>query len=331
MKRLLPASILILFFLAACAPSVPSTLSADVILTSVAQTLTAYPTQTPAVVTPIPSEGVPTTSLPTDTLPAPTATTAPPPPPVYVYIYPTPVVYPTPIIYPTPIALWSPAYADQFIYYYYQKINARDYTTTWSLLTNAFKAAVNPDGYSGYVAYWNSVSRVDINSVTVTSLASPFATVVVNMVYNYVAGYAVNSTQTFHLYYDTWRATWMFDSAAGTVPTSVPTAIPPVAYPADFIYYYFNNINARNYPLTWSLLDAYFISRNNPDGYTGYVNYWNSVSNVTVTYVTVNSYTSSYASVSVGLVFTYVSSLVTSANVTYQLIYNTSLGSWQFH
>ncbi len=330
MKRLLPALILLSFFLAACSLSVPATLSADVILTSVAQTLTAYPTQTPAVVTSTFAESTPTPDLPTDT-PAPTATTAPPPPPVYVIIYPTPVVYPPPVIYPTPIVAWSPAYADQFIYYYYQRINARDYMTAWSLLTEAFKAAVNPDGYSGYIAYWNNIQRVDINSVTVTSLTGASATVVVNMVYNYVTGYAVSNTQTFHLYYDTWRATWMFDSAAGTLPTPVPTAIPPVSYPADFIYYYFNNLNLRNYALTWSLLDANFIARNNPDGYTGYVNYWNTVSNVNVTYVTVNSYTSSYASVTVGLVFTYVNSLVTSASATYQLVYNTGLGNWQFH
>lgn len=331
MKRLLPALILLSFFLAACSLSVPATLSADVILTSVAQTLTAFPTQTPAVVTPTFSEELSPTEMPTFTPPAPTATPLPPPAPVYVYVYPTPIVYPTPAIYPPPITLWSPAYADQFIYYYYQKINARDYATTWSLLTDAFKAAVNPDGYSGYVAYWNNIQRVDINSVTVTSLVGNSATVVVDMVYNYVTGYANTSHQTFHLYYDTWRATWMFDSAAGTLPTPVPTAIPPVSYPADFIYYYFNNLNLRNYALTWSLLDADFIARNNADGYTGYVNYWNTVSNVNVTYVTVNFYTSTTASVTVGLVFTYTNSVVTSTSATYQLIYNYSLGSWQFH
>jgi hypothetical protein len=345
MKRLLPALTLLLIFLGACSPSVVSTPAVDVIRTSVAQTLTALPSQIPAVILATPAGNTPTTSLPTITTQAPIPTTIVPAAPTMVIIPPTPIRYPTAIIYPTPLPLWSPTYVDQFIYYYFQRINARDYSTSWSLLTDSFKAAVNSEvsgGYSGYTAYWNTVQRVDILNVIVTSWNVNYATVAVNMVYNYLDGHVNSSNQTFHLFYDTWRGSWMFDAAASApptaippvIPTSIPTAIPVLSYPADFIYYYFNNINLRNYTLTWSLLSPSFIANNNPPaegGYTGYVNYWNSVSRVDVTYITVNSNSGGYAEVAVGLVYNYGTGLVTTGNPHYHLVYNLGLGNWQFY
>lgn len=347
MKRLPLALFPLLLFLGACTLFAPSTPSSDVIQTSVAQILTAYPTQTPAIIYMASTESAPPDGLPDDlptaTTPAPTSTpAAPPPPQTIVIVYPTPVVSSPPIVYPTAIPSWSPAYVDQFVQYYYQRINARDYTTSWSLLTNAFKAVVNPDGYAGYVAYWNTVARVDVQYVTINSWSGNYATVVVSLVYNYVNGYAASSTQTFLLFYDAYRVTWMFDTATPPLPTPVPTAWPtavPTAvaipyYPADFIYYYFNNINSRNYPLTWSLLTASFIANNNPPasgGYTGYVNFWNSVSLVQITGVSVNSLSGSYATVTVAMTFYYSSGLVTTATPTYYLVYNYGLGSWQFY
>ena len=297
------------------------------ILTSVAATVAAIPSQTPQIVyvTPQPTP----TSQPTNT-PSPTATatkTAIPPTPVIIYICPTPVYYPPPV-YPTPIPAWNPSYADQFIYYYYQRINNREYITAWSLLTEAFKLAVNPDGYSGFVNYWNTVARVDIRSVSLTSFTGYTATVLVDMVYTYFNGTVASSLQPFRLYYDSYRATWMFDS------NTVPTPAPVYYTPDQFIYHYFYNINLRNYPYTWSLLSPSFIAKNNPPsdgGYWGYVDFWNSVSRVDVTYASVVSNSGLYADVSVGLKFTYDSGLVTNAYATYHLLWNYSLANWQFY
>ncbi len=332
MKRLLPALILLPLLLSACFPQVAPTPSADVLATSVAQTLTALPSQTEIVrlVTPIVS--TPTAGLPTITSPAlvPTNTQAPVPTRV--------IIPPTAVPYVPPVPAWSPTYADQFIHYYYQRINARDYTTTWSLLTDGFKAAVNSEvsgGYAGYVNFWNTVQRVDIYNATVASWTGSYATVVVSMVYNYMNGYVNSSNQTFHLFYNSGRGTWMFDSAAASpLPTAIPTPVSVPSYPADFIYYYFNNINSRNYTLTWSLLSPSFIANNNPPaegGYTGYVDYWNSVSRVDVTYIIVNSNSGGYAEVVVGLVYNYVSSLVTTGNPHFHLVYNSGIANWQFY
>lgn len=338
MKRALSFLVLLILMLCACRPSTSATPSADVVQFSVARTLTAYPTQTPMIVTATLDPNAQMSIQPTATLPPPTNTssptnTPPPPSPVIIYIYPTVVV-------PAAIPTCSPIYADQFICYYYQRINARDYTTTWSLLTDAFKAVVNPEssgGYTGYVNFWNTVQRVDIFSVNITSLAGNFATVTVGMVYNYMNGTAVSTFQPFQLFYDGWRSTWMFDTATTILPTAtqiVPTATYFPSTPSQFIYYYFNNINLRNYGITWSLLSDSFIAHNNPPetgGYTGYVNFWNSVSLVEISYTTVNSISSSYADVTVGMTLHYTSGLVTNSNVLYHLIYNYTIGSWQFY
>jgi hypothetical protein len=343
MKRLLPVLILFLLLLSACSPSTPAvpTQSMDVILAAVAQTLTAYPSQTPVVILATAPASTPTSLAPTASPPAPTATLMPTVVPTSVLLYPTAVIYPPPVIHPPTVPTWSPAYLDQFIQFYFQRINARDYPTTWSLLTAAFKAAVNSEtsgGYGGYSAFWNTVLRVDVLNVTITSWSGNDASVLVNMIYNYYDGRVISSNQAFHLFYDSWRGVWMFDSAAAPAPTSIPTAIPTgmslPSYPADFIYYYFHNINARNYGLTWSLLSASFIANNNPPsegGYAGYAGFWDSVSRVDISYITVTYNSGGYADVSVGLVYNYNTGLVTTANPVYHLLYNYSLGNWQFY
>lgn len=334
MKRILIALIPLLLLLGACAPSTPlpetpTSPSAGEILTSVAETMAALPSQTPAVIyvtVEAPCITPTLTSTPTFTpSPSGTSTYTPiPPTPVIIYVYPTAPVY------PTAVPAWSPWYADQFIYYYYQRINFREYTTAWSLLTEAFKAAVNPDGYAGFVNYWNTVARVDIRSVSVTSLAGTSANVLVDLVYTYFNGAVISSLQPFRLYYDAYRSTWMFDSLTVSVPTPAPVYLTP----DQFIYYYFQQINLRNYPLTWSLLSASFIANNNPPssgGYAGYVDYWNSVYRVDITSASVLSNNGLYADVSVGMKFTYNSGLVTTAYPTYHLLWNYSLGNWQFY
>ena len=103
----------------------------------------------------------------------------------------------------------------QFIVYYYSQINLSNYPLTWSLLDTNFQNNVNgPDtgGYAGYVAYWNTVNSVSVQSVTVLSQTSYYATVRVYAIYYYNNGTTVGSTDSFNLVYDYSRATWLFDS-----------------------------------------------------------------------------------------------------------------------
>lgn len=261
----------------------------------------------------------------TGSTPIPTGTT------VSLTSSPSPIPSPTATFTFTPTALptvtgWSTQVPDQFIHYYYDHINLRDYQLTWSLLSDQFKANVNgpaTGGYQGYVNYWNTVQQVNIFGVTISSQVGGTAVVLVNMQYVYLNGKVGSVLQPFNLIYDSTRGTWLFDS---------PT---PPAYqtPGQFIYYYFNQINSRNYPLTWSLLTSAFIARNNgPDtgGYDGYVKFWNSVARVDVKGVTVSSQTSTHATVVTSLVFNYTNGVIAPATITYTLLYDSWRGTWMF-
>jgi hypothetical protein len=314
MKRILPLVVILVLLLSACQPKTPAE-TPNLVQTAVVLTLTAQPTAIPPTQTPL--LPTPTLSLatPTAVTPTATATTAVAPPPAVVPAAP----------------VWYPNYADQFIRYYYQNINARNYNLTWSLLTDAFKYAVNgpaQGGYQGYVDFWNTVSRVDISSVVITGQSSGTATVTVGMTYNYFNGNVVSVNQPFNLLFDASRNTWMFHSPSVVVPTPVPGT------PAAFIYYYFSRINVRDYTTTWALLHYTFQDKYNPPssgGYTGYVDFWNSVSRVDILGVTLNSQSSVFADVTVSMVFNYVSGTVVPSNQFFHLIYNSDASTWMFY
>jgi hypothetical protein len=116
-------------------------------------------------------------------------------------------------------------------------------------------------------------------------------------------------------------------------PVGVPTtpAPPPVAIPSDpsdFIRFYFDNINNRNYELTWSLLSDQYKAKVNSGGQTPYVDFWNSVlnskgkvniSSVEYTYITGN--TSAVVSIA---------SNIQAKPLNYYLIRDNTKNTWLF-
>ncbi len=318
----------VFLLITACNLIPPGTPGTSQLETSVFQTLTAMPTlppptNVPAVVTPtsvvvlatptvqiLPPTGVP----PTDTPPA------------------SPQPYATPIIqYPNPVPAYSPLYADQFIYYYFNNINQRNYQVTWSLLTDSFKFANNTageGGFLGYANFWDSVLRVDIFGVTITSHTGNFAVVSVNMRYNYRDGNVVSNLQTYNLVYDAGRGTWLFNSFT-PIPTSVPP-LPGTQTPQQFMNYYFSTINAGNYSLAWTFLTDGFKAVANHGSFTDYATFWGSVARVDIASLNLVSQTGSDAIVDITLVFNYNGGLVTSETVRYHLIYDAGRGTWLF-
>ena len=115
-------------------------------------------------------------------------------------------------------------------------------------------------------------------------------------------------------------------------PTAVPVYSP--SYPDQFIYYYFSNINQRNYPLTWSLLtDSFKYANNSADqmGYLGYANFWDSVQHVNILGVTITSQSGNYAAVNVNIRYTYKTGSVVSNLQPFNLLYDPSRGTWLFN
>ena len=321
---------IILLLLPACSLIAPATPSTGQLETSVFQTLTAMPshvpaTKTPAVVLPSPTVVRPTATL---SLPTPTATAIPP----TNTPLPTSQPYPTVVVQQPPVVPgYSQLYPNQFIYYYFYNINQRNYQITWSLLTDSFKYANNSAGQSGFLGYanfWDSVARVDIFGVTITSQSGNYAVVSVNIRYTYQGGTVISNLQTYNLVYDAGRSSWMFNSFT---PITTSTPLPPITQtPEQFINSYFGNINSGNYSLTWSLLTDRFKARMNNSDYSNYTNFWTSVSRVDINSVSLASLNGGTAIVNVFMVFNYHSGVVTSSNEVFCLVYDWSRSTWLF-
>ena len=134
--------------------------------------------------------------------PSDTAPTAPPP---------TPTIYlPPPIIEPTrPQAAMEP---DEFIRAYYDAINRRDYSLSWSMLSTNFKNKHNASGYDPYVAWWDSIERVEVLSAQIQDQSEDTAILLVELRYTYKTGRVVDDNASFQLIQSSWEYGWLIDA-----------------------------------------------------------------------------------------------------------------------
>jgi hypothetical protein len=104
--------------------------------------------------------------------------------------------------------------------------------------------------------------------------------------------------------------------------------------PVEFINYYFKNINDRNYQMTWSLLSQNFINRMNSPaqgGYQGYVNFWNTVKQVDIIDVAIQSQNNNSAIVNVNMTIHYEDGSTASWHPQFSLVYDHSRNTWLFN
>jgi|GEM_PF-1989970 len=117
-----------------------------------------------------------------------------------------------PYYYPPVYTAQSPY---QFILYYFSQINLANYSVAWSLLDTNFinnNNNASQGGYASYVAYWDTIKNVNVQSVSVLSQGTYTATVSVYAIYTLNSGVVAGYTSTFNLVYDTTRNSWLFDS-----------------------------------------------------------------------------------------------------------------------
>jgi hypothetical protein len=174
----------------------------------------------------IPSTGIGTpraTLTPVRVFPTPTNTFIPPAisttVPTQIALSPTstaavrlPFTATSPVITQVPgSGLQDPA---TFIRWYFTTVwKDRNYQDLWDhYLTPHFKSKVGSGVYQDYVNWWDSVKRVDVNSVDVLANDGTHATVRVNLTFSMKDGRVVpNQEYAYDLLYDSSRGTWMFD------------------------------------------------------------------------------------------------------------------------
>ncbi|HET8671223.1 MAG TPA: hypothetical protein VFM05_11515 [Candidatus Saccharimonadales bacterium] len=105
----------------------------------------------------------------------------------------------------------------EFARWYFTRVwNERDYQNLWdNYLSLSYKTNVGSGIFEDYVWWWNSVARVDVNSVDVLENNGRDARVRVNLTFHMQDGRVVqNQVYEYDFLYDPSRATWMFDASS---------------------------------------------------------------------------------------------------------------------
>jgi hypothetical protein len=104
----------------------------------------------------------------------------------------------------------------EFARWYFTRVwNERDYQNLWdNYLTPSYKANAGSGLFEDYAGWWNSVERVDVNSVDVFQNNGSDAWVRVNLTFHMKDGRVVqNQVYDYDLLYDANRGIWMFDAS----------------------------------------------------------------------------------------------------------------------
>jgi hypothetical protein len=127
--------------------------------------------------------------------------------------------FPYPTIQPTSTATFTQTVVlfsqtpQGFVSFYFDSINSRNYSLTWSLLTDAFKNNLNGSSlysYQEYVDFWNSVYQATLKDIHAVCQGDHCAVDATLQLY-YKNGQFNTSTYPYTLTYDHTRNTWMFD------------------------------------------------------------------------------------------------------------------------
>lgn len=165
-------------------PGTPTNPYTDLIGTTVAETLTAFPSATPQ---PSPQPSLTETS--------------------------------------TEISALPPQTVREFIFWYFDNINSRNYTQTWTFLTDRYKNSLGGSAqyrYLDYVTFWDKVKLANVMEVYSTCQGDLCA-INVTLQLNYYTGQNDTSNSPYTLTYDHARSSWMFDFIP--LPTATPTRL----------------------------------------------------------------------------------------------------------
>ena len=129
-------------------------------------------------------------------------------------------------------------------------------------------------------------------------------------------------------------------TATATVGPGTPTPVPPTATPiipdrtnpAGFIRYFFNLVTInRDYGGAWALMTRKYQKVNYPGGSAGLGQYWNGFNKVDIDSLQITQVTATSVDCAVGTTYYSTSGLATKIPpATYRLIFNGSMGSWEF-
>jgi hypothetical protein len=188
--------------------------------TSLPPTSDSGPASTiPALVSPtntalFPVLNTPIAPISTSLTPLPTQTAVAPLPVFTITVSPGHLNTKAPPLFPSSGTQTVNSDPGEFVRWYFTRVwNERDYQNLWdNYLTPSFKANVGSGLFDDYVWWWNTVERVDINSVSVLENNGGIAHARVNLTFHMKDGRVLeNQIYDYDFLYDPVRQTWMFD------------------------------------------------------------------------------------------------------------------------
>jgi len=125
-----------------------------------------------------------------------------------------------------------------------------------------------------------------------------------------------------------WMPTYTPNPSLPLIVSPTPIIDVP-SNPADFISTYFGTINNGDYQSAWSMLTQNFKDTHNKSGYQPYADWWQSIQEVEVLSITINSQSAGYADLSIELSYYYTNGNVDTYDLMeFTLLWDSSREQW---
>jgi len=114
-------------------------------------------------------------------------------------------------------------------------------------------------------------------------------------------------------------------SATSPALTVIPTLSP---VPEEFVRQYFQLIQQRAYSQTWALLTTHYRQAHNPTGFQPYVDFWNTVSKVSIVSAQTVSQNQQSAQLKAQIAFIFTNGKSSTQTIIFSLVSDAASASW---
>ena len=110
-----------------------------------------------------------------------------------------------------------PQWAKDFIKYYYDSLNKREYNTAWTLLSSDFTAQGTGLTYAEYTEFWDTIANTNIEGIKVLSVNKHEVILEVDITYTTIEGKVIKDTAPYIRLVIDENGYWSLDEKSKTI------------------------------------------------------------------------------------------------------------------